>query len=86
MSNGTGLEGGFSSTQSSLIVPMPLSDSLYYIFTTGQQLSFGLSYSIVDMSLQGGFGEVIVKNVQLDAQTCERITAKSLNGRMDPRS
>lgn len=75
MNNGTGLEGGPSSTQSALIVPMPLGDSLYYIFTTGQQLAYGLSYSIVDMSLQGGLGQVIAKNVQLDDQTCEKVTA-----------
>src|SRR6185436_1598045 len=70
-----GLFGGASSTQSALIVQMPLSDSLYYIFTTGEQLAYGLYYSIVDMSLQGGLGEVIVKNVLLDDQTCEKITA-----------
>jgi len=75
MNNGFGLFGGASSTQSALIVPMPLSDSLYYIFTTGQQLAIGLNYSIVDMSLQGGLGQVIVKNVQLDDQSCEKITA-----------
>jgi len=75
MVNGFGLFGGYSSSQSALIVPMPLSDSLYYIFTTGEQLAYGLYYSIVDMSLQGGLGEVIVKNVLLDNQSCEKITA-----------
>ena len=75
MPNGWGLYGGTSSTQSALIVPAPGSDSLYYIFTTGQQLEFGLYYSIVDMSLQSGLGDVSVKNVLLDNQTCEKITA-----------
>ncbi len=76
MTNGSGLLGGFSSTQSGLIVKQPQSDSIYYIFTTSQQLAFGgLDYSIVDMSLQGGLGEVITKNVLLDAVSTEKITA-----------
>jgi gliding motility-associated-like protein len=77
MSNGTGLLGNFSSSQSSIIVPMPGSDSLYYIFTVAvPSVTARYHYNIVDMSLQGGLGEVIQKNVQLSTDICsERITA-----------
>ena len=56
----------------------PGSDNLFYIFTTdGIEGNFtkGYNYSIVDMNMQGGNGEVIVKN-QLLWQSCtERVTA-----------
>ena len=32
MPNGTGLMGGYSSTQSAIVVPFPGNDSMYYIF------------------------------------------------------
>jgi hypothetical protein len=76
MTNGTGLHGGTSSSQSALIIQLPDSDSLYYIFTTGEAAnSYGLQYSIVDISLQNGDGEVIEKNVQLLSYTTEKLTA-----------
>jgi len=74
MINGTGLHGGESSTQSALIIKLPLSDSLYYIFTTGQEGDHGLEYSIADMSLQGGDGDVILKNVSLLNSSAEKVT------------
>jgi len=76
MANGTGLMGGSSSTQSSLIVPLPGSDSIYYLFTVSQQLApGGLRYSIIDMSLQSGLGEVVDKNIFLLNTCTEKITA-----------
>src|SRR5688572_4629605 len=36
MPNGTGLNGGFSSTQSALIVSQPQTPDIYYLFTTAQ--------------------------------------------------
>jgi hypothetical protein len=45
-----------------VITPFPTSDSLY---VTGINIK-GLFYSLVDMSLNGGLGEVIQKNVQLE--------------------
>ncbi len=75
MSNGTGLHGGISSSQSALIVRLPGSDSLFYIFTTGEQGSYGFQYSIVDLSLQGGNGQVTVKNVSVLTNTTEQLTA-----------
>jgi gliding motility-associated-like protein len=93
MPNGTGLNGGKSSTQGALIVPMPGSSTRYYIFTTGDQESGGtnlstfttpgLQYSIVDMSLNNGLGDVDVafKNVSLFTMASEKVCAtKHANG------
>ncbi len=78
MPNGTGLMGGFSSTQSALIVPLPNSVSKYYIFTTQDYATDGgLSYSVVDMNLNGGFGDLIIgnKNILVIDQTSEKVTS-----------
>jgi len=78
MPNGTGLMGGNSSTQSALIVPLPLSFSKYFIFTTEDHLSNGgLSYSIVDMELNNGLGDIVngSKNLLLLDQTSEKVTS-----------
>ena len=81
MVNGTGLHGGISSTQSALILPQPGSDSLYYIFNAGEYGSNGFEYSVVDMSLQSGEGEVILKNVSVLTGVTEKLTAaKHANG------
>jgi len=76
MPNGTGLLGNFSSSQSAIIVPKPQSATIYYIFTV-EELGFpnGLNYSEVDMDLNGGFGDVTNKNIQLLPQSTEQITA-----------
>ncbi len=82
MENGNGLLGGSgmaggSGTQSTLIVPQPNSDSLYYIFTTtdiGDPVGY-VHYSIVDMSLDGGLGAInATKNVQLQDNIGEKTT------------
>jgi hypothetical protein len=76
MVNGTGLYAGSSSTQAALIVPLPGSSTIYYIFTVAQQLSFGgFCYSIVDISLQSGNGEVTQKKYSPLSQCTEKITA-----------
>lgn len=80
MPNGTGLWGQFSSTQSALIVPKPGSASLYYIFTTdagtGGFPNFGImGYSMVDMNLAGGLGDVTLKNFALFDTTSEQLTS-----------
>lgn len=62
MSNGDSLdidqivEYGSSITQGVIIVPFPENDNQYYIFTIADS---NLKYSIVDMSLDGGLGDII---------------------------
>jgi hypothetical protein len=78
MPNGIGLMGCNSSTQSSLIIPQPENDSLYYIFLTdcAEHLGAnGLRYSIVNINLNGGLGEVIHKNTLLFAPAMEKLAA-----------
>src|SRR5205823_914385 len=66
MSNGTGLGGDVSSTQSAIIIKQPGNANMYYIFTTVAWGYSGLKYTQVDISLNGGLGGVTaVKNVSL---------------------
>lgn len=73
MSNGSGLLGHISSSQAALIIPKPCDTNIYYIFTTNQDTSTPLSYSIVDMSLAGGDGDVTIKNVPLHHPVTESL-------------
>ncbi len=77
MTNGSGLFGDGSSTQSAIIVQQPGSTSLYYIFTVALPgAAAGYSYSIVDMSMSGGLGAVTaVKNVLIYSPSTEKICA-----------
>ncbi len=78
MPNGTGLHGDSSSAQSGIIVPNPEDPNIYYVFTVDNfidQVNFGLNYSIVDISLNEGLGEVTTKNVNLLRNCSEKITA-----------
>jgi PKD repeat protein len=76
MPNGFGLLGQLSSSQAAIILKRPASDSIYYIFTTGENGdAVGFNYSIVDMSLAGGLGDVTVKNVLLVTPVSEKVTA-----------
>ncbi len=70
MPNGSNLFGNFSSTHSSLIIPKPDNDRFYYLFTLDGFLNSynnGLRYSIVDMALDSGRGDIIncKKNIKL---------------------
>ncbi|MCD4680702.1 MAG: T9SS type A sorting domain-containing protein [Bacteroidales bacterium] len=84
MPNGTGLDGCWSSSQGVIILPSPNQPGYYYIFTIDcaeNNLSAGLRYSIVQMSLNGGAGDVTVKNIPLASMVTEKITAvKHANG------
>lgn len=89
MPNGTNLTGlagppgvspTASTTQSSVIVPIPDSSGKYYVFslTDGTIGNIhNLYYSVVDMSLNGGFGDVIAgrKGILLDSMLSEKLTA-----------
>ena len=69
MPNATGLFGNNEIAQSVLIVPDPNNASKYYIFTNrGNVMGLsGIYYSIIDMSLDGGLGDIDVtqKNIIL---------------------
>ena len=87
MPNGNGLWGHPSSTQSGVVVPKPGSTTEFYIFTVPAQVGVvnGIStgaYSLVDMTLDGGLGDVTVKNQPLLNPAVEKITAvRHCNGR-----
>jgi gliding motility-associated-like protein len=79
MPNGGGLTGGASSSQSAIIVKKPGSPKLYYIFTIDENFNNGLKgfrYSIVDMTLNGGLGDIGTgnKNVLIRDGVMERLT------------
>lgn len=76
MPNGDGLLGNSSSTQSAIIIKMPYKSSIYYIFTVDHIAGpNGLRYSVVDMTLRNGLGDVTMKNIPIVSPTCEKITA-----------
>ena len=79
MPNGNALGGHPSSTQSAIIVPNPGNPDLFYVFTTPAQFILGdpgLRYSEIDLSLNGGLGDVTaVKNVLIYAPVPEKVTA-----------
>lgn len=90
MLNGAGLRGNLSSTQSAVIVPSPVNPTrFYYVFCAPPEelsasaggsntSSDGLTYSIVDMTLDGGLGGVTAtKNVRITPvgeNACEGLT------------
>ncbi|HEV8505963.1 MAG TPA: hypothetical protein VGQ53_11200, partial [Chitinophagaceae bacterium] len=76
----SGIGGDPNSTQSSLIIPVPGDETLYYIFTT--QAINGVSgnelrYSLFDLKMNGGKGGIVQKNVLLFAKSTERITGNN---------
>ena len=82
MPTGNGLLGNSSSTQSGIIVPKPADENTYYIFTVDWSNGLnGLNYYTVDMTLNGGLGDVVGANNLptatnlLLAPTSEKITA-----------
>jgi gliding motility-associated-like protein len=89
MANYYGIIGGQgTSTQAALIIPKPNSDSLYYLITADQggyymAANTGVHYSIIDMSLNGGLGQVTIKNKLLTPPPAtEKLTAvRHCNGR-----
>jgi hypothetical protein len=86
MSNGNNLLGHPSSTQSALIIPKPGNSRFFYVFTTDafqNNLTNGFRYSIVDMCLTNGLGDVIVsqKNIKLlDSVAEKQVAVKHTNG------
>ncbi|HKC67324.1 MAG TPA: gliding motility-associated C-terminal domain-containing protein [Bacteroidia bacterium] len=95
MPNGDSLsQPSFSSTQAALIVPKPGSANLYYlisadaaaysaVFNSSPYINIGVKYAIIDMNLQGGLGDVVVKRKTLTPPiTTEKLTgARHCNGK-----
>lgn len=83
MENGTLLKGSMDATQSSIIIPQPGNDSLFYLFTVDALGQFnGFQYSVVNIQANSGLGKVSVKNIKLLTPVCEKITAtRHQNGR-----
>lgn len=68
----------YSSTQSSLILPVPGDSLKYYVFSLASSAFGYLWYSIVDMSLDNGLGDVAAnkKNIMLNnGPLTEKMTA-----------
>ena len=80
MTNGAGLLGDISSTQSAIIIQKPLSNNIYYIFTSDNDAGTdGIRWSEVDMTLSGGLGAITTnKNIALlspNQLSCEKLCA-----------
>jgi len=82
MANGTGLLGNSDATQAALIVKKPGSFTDYYIFAvTNEAHPDGITYSLVDMTLNAGLGGVTLKNQLLYTPSTEKLAAtKHANG------
>lgn len=80
MPNGTGLLGAksMSSTQGTAIAPVDGYPNLYYLFTLDDyspSRSIKLRYSLIDMSLNSGKGDIVTgkKNILLDSNLSEKM-------------
>lgn len=93
MPNGilTDITGYSTSMQSSIVIPKPGTIDQYYLFCLDGTENYytgnykGLTYSIVDMSLNGGSGDLTIKGVQMNVPASpfltEQLTAtKHANG------
>ncbi|MGJ8684838.1 MAG: gliding motility-associated C-terminal domain-containing protein [Nonlabens sp.] len=80
MPNGTGLLGSASSTQAAIIVKAPETPDVYFIFTVGTNRV--LAYSRVEMTLNGGLGDVVpgIKNIVLNSGCTEKVAATIKTG------
>lgn len=86
MPNGTGLLGDTLTTQSAFITPWPGNDYLFYIFTVDKEGGTnGLVYSIVDIRLNNGLGDIVPaqKNIRLLTPACEKIAVVKKNNAND---
>lgn len=85
MPNGRNLWGHRSSTQSGVVVREPGSSTRYYVFTAAAQANIGfagqphngIAYSVVDMTLNNGYGDVVAgqKNIPLVGPATEKVAA-----------
>jgi len=79
MPNGSGLMGNTGSAQGCIFLPDPGNSNQYYLFTGAEVFSGGIDgyhYSIIDMTLNGGLGNVTAtKNVLLFTPGTENLCA-----------
>lgn len=77
MPNGSGLSGSTSTTQGAVIIQSFTNPNQYYLFTLQEYFAppNRLCYSVVDMSLNGGLGDVVVgqKNIPIDSFVGEKM-------------
>lgn len=73
--------GGFSAAQGALILPVPGARERYYLFTIDEHPRLketshrGLSYFIIDMTRNGGLGEVVLADQRIHRPAVECLTA-----------
>jgi gliding motility-associated-like protein len=76
MPNGNGLYGNSTAGQTATIVQMPGSNTKYYLFTMDAMAGpNGATYSVVDMTLNGGLGDIVSgqKNITILAPATEKM-------------
>ncbi|MDI1356499.1 MAG: T9SS type A sorting domain-containing protein [bacterium] len=76
MPNGSGLIGNFTAGQCALIIPVPCDTNRYVIFHLTEFANPGyLHYSVVDMNLNVGLGDVVStqKNISLGSGWTEKL-------------
>ena len=86
MKNGTSLAGSTSSTNNTVIVPLPGNDSIYYVFTVSaaNDETQDFQYNIVNIKGDGGLGEVLATgaNIVVESKIFEKLAAvKHCNNR-----
>ncbi|MCX6256674.1 MAG: T9SS type A sorting domain-containing protein [Bacteroidia bacterium] len=88
MPHGTGLYGGIG--QTGIIVPLPNSNHIYYLFTISAYyfptgVDHGFNYSVIDMNLDNGKGDIVdsTKNTNLLPKVARNITAVAHSNKVD---
>ncbi|PXV68192.1 hypothetical protein CLV62_102224 [Dysgonomonas alginatilytica] len=78
MVNGSGMTGNNSSAQSGIIVPYPGDPDKYMAVTLGMNDANNVSYSIVNMTLGGGLGDVVASQKNIRFQGAMGNTGESV--------
>lgn len=78
MANGTDLGGSTSASQGVIAIEHGVDPSLYYLFLTSESgaSANAFSYALVDMKLNNGLGDVVLKNRKIYSRTTEKIAAQ----------
>lgn len=77
----TGIGGGTGAAQSVIGVPFPNDETQYYIFTTEEvgagTGNYAFKYSVFDIKVNNGDGDIVQKNITLFTKSTERVTANN---------